>query len=72
VTCNGGDAQKWKFVPTDLDEVEESGRYKLISAASGLCVAWAGVENGTNIQQADCHDEANNAAQVWEAVPADG
>ncbi len=63
--CNGGDNQKWRFVP-------KGGEYfSLVALHSGRCVDVAGVgrNNGDNVHQWECHGGDN---QIWKIVSEGG
>jgi hypothetical protein len=63
--CNGGDNQKWRFVP-------KGGEYfSLVALHSGRCADVAGVgrNNGDNVQQWDCNGGDN---QIWRVVSEGG
>lgn len=63
-TYNGGDNQRWKFVPVG------GGEYRIVSLNSGKCldVKGGGGEDGANVQQAGCNGGDN---QVWRLLPKD-
>lgn len=61
---NGGDNQRWKFVPLGGGEV------RIVSVNSGKCldVKEASADDGANVQQAGCNGGDN---QSWRLVPED-
>jgi hypothetical protein len=63
--CNGGDNQKWRFVPKGGEY------YSLVALHSGRCVDVAGVgkNNGDNVQQWECNIGDN---QIWKVANEGG
>ena len=61
---NGGDNQRWKFVPL------EGGQVRIVSVNSGKCLDVKGgsIEDGANVQQAGCNGGDN---QAWRLLPED-